>query len=38
MNFDFTDDQKIFADSVRRFAIDNLQDGALERAPPLMSR
>src|SRR5689334_16582531 len=32
MNFDFTDDQKIFADSVRRFALDNLAAGALERA------
>jgi alkylation response protein AidB-like acyl-CoA dehydrogenase len=32
MNFDFTDEQKMFADSVRRFALDNLQAGALERA------
>lgn len=32
MDFNLTDEQKIFADSVRRFAVENLQDGALERA------
>jgi alkylation response protein AidB-like acyl-CoA dehydrogenase len=32
MNFDFTDEQKLFADSVRRFAQAHLAKGALERA------
>lgn len=32
MDFRLTEDQRMFAESVRRFAIDNLQDGALERA------
>jgi alkylation response protein AidB-like acyl-CoA dehydrogenase len=32
MNFDLSDEQKIFADSVRRFAVENLKDGALQRA------
>lgn len=32
MDFDFTDEQKLFADSVRRFAEDKLSDGALKRA------
>jgi hypothetical protein len=32
MNFELSDEQKIFADSVRRFAVENLRDGALERA------
>jgi len=32
MNFEFTEDQQLFADQVRRFALDKLADGALERA------
>jgi alkylation response protein AidB-like acyl-CoA dehydrogenase len=32
MNFDFTDEQKLFAESVRRFALAHLEKGALERA------
>jgi alkylation response protein AidB-like acyl-CoA dehydrogenase len=32
MNFDYTDEQKQFAESVRRFAQDHLAAGALERA------
>jgi alkylation response protein AidB-like acyl-CoA dehydrogenase len=32
MNFEFTEEQTLFADSVRRFALANLADGALERA------
>jgi len=32
MNFDFTDEQKLFAESVRRFAETHLAAGALERA------
>src|SRR4051794_9984399 len=32
MNFDFTDEQKLFAESVRRFAQAQLADGALQRA------
>ena len=32
MNFDFTEEQKLFADSVRRFATEHLADGALKRA------
>ena len=32
MNFDFTEEQQMFADSVRRFARAELADGALERA------
>ena len=32
MNFEFSDEQKLFADSVRRFAIDHLQRHALARA------
>jgi alkylation response protein AidB-like acyl-CoA dehydrogenase len=32
MNFDFTDEQKLFAESVRRFARDHLAAGALKRA------
>jgi alkylation response protein AidB-like acyl-CoA dehydrogenase len=32
MNFDFTEEQKLFADSVRRFAQANLADGTLARA------
>jgi alkylation response protein AidB-like acyl-CoA dehydrogenase len=32
MDFDMTDEQRIFADMVRNFALRNLKDGALERA------
>ena len=32
MNFDFTEEQKQFAESVRRFAREHLGDGALKRA------
>ena len=32
MDFELTDDEKAFAESVRRFAKDKLADGALERA------
>ena len=32
MNFDFTDEQKLFAESVRRFAREHLAAGALRRA------
>ena len=32
MNFDFTEEQKLFADSVRKFAQANLEKGALTRA------
>src|ERR1700683_2824432 len=32
MNFDYTDEQKQFAESVRRFAQDHLAAGALKRA------
>lgn len=32
MNFDLTDEQKLFAESVRRFAQDHLAAGALKRA------
>jgi alkylation response protein AidB-like acyl-CoA dehydrogenase len=32
MDFSFTSEQTLFADSVRRFAFDHLEDGALERA------
>jgi alkylation response protein AidB-like acyl-CoA dehydrogenase len=32
MNFEFTDEQKLFAESVRRFAQQHLEKGALERA------
>jgi len=32
MNFDFTEEQKLFAESVRKFAQAHLADGALKRA------
>src|SRR5262245_4255534 len=32
MNFDFTDEQKLFAETVRKFAQANLAQGALKRA------
>jgi alkylation response protein AidB-like acyl-CoA dehydrogenase len=32
MNFEFTEEQKLFAESVRRFALAHLADGALARA------
>src|SRR5215207_11776336 len=32
MNFDFTDEQKLFADSVRKFAQAHLEKDALKRA------
>jgi alkylation response protein AidB-like acyl-CoA dehydrogenase len=32
MNFDFTEEQKLFADSIRRFAQDHLAKDALKRA------
>jgi alkylation response protein AidB-like acyl-CoA dehydrogenase len=32
MNFEFSEEQKLFAESVRRFAQDNLAAGALKRA------
>ena len=32
MNFDFNDEQKLFADSVRRFALAHLEKEALKRA------
>src|ERR671919_2406166 len=32
MNFDFTEEQKLFAESVRRFAQDHLAKDALKRA------
>jgi alkylation response protein AidB-like acyl-CoA dehydrogenase len=32
MNFSFTAEQNLFAESVRNFALKNLKDGALERA------
>jgi alkylation response protein AidB-like acyl-CoA dehydrogenase len=32
MNFEFTDEQKLFAESVRRFAQQHLEQGALKRA------
>ncbi len=39
MNFDFTEEQKLFAESVRRFAQAHLEKDALEaRARPAISR
>jgi len=32
MNFEFTEEQKLFADSVHRFALNNLEKDALKRA------
>jgi alkylation response protein AidB-like acyl-CoA dehydrogenase len=32
MNFDFSDEQKLFAEQIRRFARENLASGALKRA------
>jgi Acyl-CoA dehydrogenase, N-terminal domain len=32
MNFDFTDEQKLFAEAVRKFAMANLEAGSLARA------
>ena len=32
MNFEFTEEQKLFADSVRRFALTHLEKDALKRA------
>jgi alkylation response protein AidB-like acyl-CoA dehydrogenase len=32
MDFSLTEEQKLFAESVRRFALDKLKDGALKRA------
>ena len=32
MNFDFTEEQKLFAESVRKFAQANLEKDALKRA------
>src|SRR4051812_42728666 len=32
MNFEFTEEQKLFADAVRKFALAHLEKGALERA------
>ncbi len=32
MNFDFTDEQKLFADAVRKFAVANLEKDSLARA------
>ena len=32
MNFDFTEEQKLFAESVRRFALAHLEKDALARA------
>jgi alkylation response protein AidB-like acyl-CoA dehydrogenase len=32
MNFDYTEEQKQFAESVRRFALNHLAAGALKRA------
>src|SRR5271157_460396 len=32
MNFDFTDEQKLFADAVRKFAMANLEKDSLARA------
>ena len=32
MNFEFSDEQMLFADAVRRFALDHLQQDALKRA------
>ncbi len=32
MNFEFTEEQKLFADAVRRFALAELEPGALSRA------
>src|SRR5262249_50811204 len=32
MNFDFTEEQKLFADAVRRFAVAELEADALQRA------
>jgi alkylation response protein AidB-like acyl-CoA dehydrogenase len=32
MNFDFTDEQKLFADAVRKFAVATLENGSLARA------
>jgi len=32
MDFEFTEEQKLFAETVRRFADDKLRDGALKRA------
>ena len=32
MNFDFTEEQKLFAESVRKFALAHLAKDALERA------
>jgi len=32
MNFDFNDEQKLFTDSVRRFALAHLEKDALKRA------
>jgi hypothetical protein len=31
MNFEFTDEQKLFAESVKRFARENLAAGTLKR-------
>lgn len=35
MDFEFSDEQKLFAETVRRFADDKLKDGALNRAHDL---
>ena len=32
MNFDFTDEQKVFADAVRKFAVAHLEKDSLARA------
>ena len=32
MNFDFTDEQKLFADAVRKFAVTHLEKDSLARA------
>ena len=32
MNFDFTEEQKLFAEAVRKFALAELEAGALQRA------
>ena len=38
MNFDFTEEQKLFADSVRRFALAHLEKDARARAQFRISR
>ena len=38
MDFELTQDQQIFYDSVKRFAVNELADGAVDRADDASSR